>query len=208
MDGFYVSMVFFGVLLVLFSLICLFLDKRKVFTFLKNYDEKKQELVEIINDAQQMIDELNRFSDYIVNQMDLKNEEMNKNLKAAEEKMDALKGKMQVICKRADEIDLKASIETAIPAAAVMPAAVSVQTAVSSESALADQIPVAIAVNGTQREMQPPKPPARKSDKVIPINNKYSEVIRLSTEGLQGLEIAKRLGMGKGEVDLILGLRK
>jgi DNA-binding NarL/FixJ family response regulator len=66
-----------------------------------------------------------------------------------------------------------------------------------------------IAVNsGISERKASPKLQYRKNDKIIPIHNKYSEVIRLSQEGLQSLEIAKRLNMGKGEVELILGLRR
>lgn len=83
--NFYVSLVFFGILLILFSLAWIILDKKKAFGFMRSLDEKKQELVEIINDAEQMIEELNKFSDYIVTQMDLKNEELMKKLRIAEE---------------------------------------------------------------------------------------------------------------------------
>ena len=48
----------------------------------------------------------------------------------------------------------------------------------------------------------------KRADKVIPLKNKYSEVIRLSGEGLQSTAIAQKLNMGKGEVELILGLRR
>jgi DNA-binding NarL/FixJ family response regulator len=40
--------------------------------------------------------------------------------------------------------------------------------------------------------------------KSIPLNSKYSEVIRLFNEGVDETEIARQLNMGKGEVQLIL----
>jgi hypothetical protein len=46
------------------------------------------------------------------------------------------------------------------------------------------------------------------SNNVIPINSKYAEVLMLSEEGLSEIEIAKKLGMGKGEVELVLGMNK
>lgn len=213
MNGFFVSMVFFGVLLVIFSLICIFLDKKKVFSFIKTYDEKKQNLVEIMNDAEEMIEELNRFSDYIVNQMDLKNEELSMNLKTAEEKVGALKEKTRAICSETEEFARMDRIECGKTVEMVGAPAVAVSEeayleAAYSEAACIEQIPVAIAVNGEELDIIPQKLPIRKNEKVIPINNRYSEVIRLSTEGMSGLEIAKGLNMGKGEVELILGLRK
>lgn len=210
MNGFYVSLVFFGVLLVLFSLACIFIDKNKVFSFMKGYDDKKQELVEIISDAEQMIEELNRFSDYIVNQMDIKNEELSKNLKLAEEKINVLSMRAGIICNEAEaavtqvsSISMKQSVET------------------TNMEIHAVDLPTSIAVNGgaidTSGSSYVPyfkfnsdfiATSAKKSEKVIPINNKFSEVIKLSQEGMQGLEIAQKLKMGKGEVELILGLRK
>lgn len=220
MNGFYASMVFFGILLVVFSLICIFLDKKKTFGFMKSYEDKKRELVEIISDAEQMIEELNRFSDYIVNQMDLKNEEMSKNLKIAEKKVSALSNRAMVICNGAEEAipqesggSMKSGEEAPVAEVLVTEAPVIEIPAI--------EIPAAVAVNGGAIDTAGIANAAyfkinsdfiavsaKKSEKVIPINNKYSEVIRLSHEGMQGLEIAKRLNMGKGEVDLILGLRK
>lgn len=187
MDGFYVSLVFLGILLVLFSLICIFLDKKKIFDFAKNYEEKKQQLVEIINDAEQMIDELNRFSDYIVNRMDLKSEELNKNIKSAEEKLDALGSRARMIWDKGED--------TAI-----------------GEKGLEDgrnnmeAVSVSPAMPDLQAGFQNTSAPLRKREKVIPLDNKCSEVSRLSREGVQSLEIARRLNIGKGEVELILGV--
>lgn len=220
MNGFYASLVFFGILLVVFSLICIFLDKKKAFGFMKSYEDKKQELVEIISDAEQMIEEMNRFSDYIVNQMDLKNEEMSKNLKIAEKKVSALSKRAMVICNEAGEAMPQESGESMESGEEAPAAEVSVAEAPAIEVP-AIEVPAAVAVNGGAMDTAGTAnaayfkfnsdfiaAPAKKSEKVIPINNKYSEVIRLSHEGMQGLEIAKRLNMGKGEVELILGLRK
>lgn len=40
------------------------------------------------------------------------------------------------------------------------------------------------------------------------LNSKTKEVIELSKQGLDTTEIAKKLGIGKGEIELILGLKK
>jgi hypothetical protein len=227
MSGFYVSLIFFGILLVLFSLICIFLDKRKVFSFNRNFDDRKQELVEIINDAEQMIEELNKFSDYIVNQMDLKNEQLNRNLKAAEEKVNDLSKRAAAAVNVANginelvEVRQFEAIACEDNTAILEPVAEATGIAVNSgviDTASAPKIP-GLGVDSVNYSTMHQEPvvdkvicptmhPAKKSEKVIPINNKYSEVIRLSQEGLYGLEIAKKLNMGKGEVDLILGLRK
>jgi hypothetical protein len=227
MSGFYVSLIFIGILLILFSLTCIFIDKKKGFSFNKNFDERKQELVEIINDAEQMIEELNKFSDYIVNQMDLKNEQLCRNLKAAEEKVNHLSERANAAVNVAAVIKepvLARQIKETVSeecALIMEPVVETAGMAVNSgvlETAAAKRNP-GLVVDGincspmrpelvVDRVNCPPMHPIKKSEKVIPINNKYSEVIRLSQEGLYGLEIAKRLNLGKGEVDLILGLRK
>ena len=243
MNGFYVSMIFLGVLLVIFSLICIFLDKRRAFSYLKSYDDKTQKLVEVINDAEQMIDELNRFSDFIVNQIDQKNEELINNLKLAEEKVNALSEKAGMICNGTEKTTIKEgneliqigneSIQKGNEYRKSLPmetraeiSGIKVFNAEASNEEAADsdandlESSDAVAVNsGVIDAVVTTAPhsrfnsnyaaaPAKKREKVIPINNKYSEVIKLSQEGMQDLEIAKRLNMGKGEVELILGLRK
>jgi len=203
MDGFYVSLVFLGILLVLFSLICIFLDKKKIFDFTKNYEEKKQQLIEIINDAEQMIDEMNKFSDYIVNRMDLKNDELNKNIQFAEEKLNALSNRVRMIYNKTKE--------TAIGENEVECGLTDMGAVSSEKPEVMNTVTIsypAAAVNGSTAGFENTFIPLRKREKVIPINNKYSEVSRLSQEGMQSLEIARRLNIGKGEVELILGLRK
>lgn len=204
MNGFYVSLVFLGILIVLFSLICIFLDKKKIFDSTKNYEEKKQQLIEIINDAEQMIDEMNKFSDYIVNRMDLKNDELNKNLQFAEEKLNALSNRAKIIYDKTKE--------TAIGENEVECGLTDMEAVSSEKPEIMDTVrvsyPAAAAVNGSTAGFENTFIPLRRREKVIPINNKYSEVSRLSQEGMQSLEIARRLNIGKGEVELILGLRK
>lgn len=239
MNESYVSLIFFGLFLLLFFLACIVVDKKKLFNFSKRYDDKKQEIVEIIDDADQMIEELNKFSEYIVNQMDLKNEELNKNLELAEGKINALDKRADEIC---EEINRTAQQKTAAYSEYIAPAHILQEQALQEQSMQAQSMQAqsmqisnleatpAFAVNGGVLNTAASAAPAAaaasvaagyskpgnnttytnvsKREKVIPINNKYSEVIRLSQEGMQELEIAKRLKIGKGEVELILGLRK
>jgi DNA-binding NarL/FixJ family response regulator len=210
--NFYAVMVFLGSVLVAISLILVFLDKKKVFSFTSRFEDKKQELVGIINDAEEMIEELNKFSDYIVTQMDLKNEELRVNLRNAEEEIRELKLKaqsfgMSMAGSAAAEAKLEyrpaAVVNAGMPAADAIP--VEIMPGQSGEPAAArmdfDSPAYKPAIRPTR---QAPKKP----EKVIPINNRYSEVLRLSESGLSELDIAKLLNMGKGEVGLILGINK
>ncbi len=212
MSGFYVSMIFLGMLLIIVSLISIFLDKRKVFNFIKGFEEKKQELSEIIVDAEQMIDELNRFSDYIVTQMDLKNEELNRNLRDAEMRVHSLNERINTVNASAAVVH---EAEAAVISTEIDLMETEIAYAVNSTSmntgainSLPLSTPVAASAAYNRGEALKSTTSVKKSDKVIPFNSRYSEVLRLAGEGLGSLDIARKLHMGKGEVELIIGLRK
>ncbi|AUG57944.1 DUF6115 domain-containing protein [Acetivibrio saccincola] len=44
--------------------------------------------------------------------------------------------------------------------------------------------------------------------KIVSLNSKYKEVISLSQSGFNETQIAKKLNMGKGEIQLVLGINK
>ena len=212
MSGFYVSMIFLGMLLIIVSLISIFLDKRKVFSFIKGFDEKKLELSEIIGDADQMINELNRFSDYIVTQMDLKSEELNRNLREAEIRVHSLNERISTVSVATDavpesEIDLMGT-EIDLMETEIAYAVNSTSMNTGAINSLPLSTPVAASVAYNRGEALKSTTSVKKSDKVIPFNSRYSEVLRLAGEGLGSLDIARKLHMGKGEVELIIGLRK
>ncbi len=210
MNGFYVSLIFIGILLSIISIILILIDKKNFFVFNKTFDDKKQELAEIINDAEQMIDELNRFSDYIVSQIDVKSEELNAHIKAAESKITALEERAGAIIDSKRLIDVKIS-----DTVKKVQADRSEETANAIDKGDAAMILPAAAVNPPEKVAaayvsRTGASAASKSrkDKVIPFSSKYSEVLRLSNEGMEGTEIAKSLNMGKGEVELIIGLKR
>lgn len=197
MSGFYVSLIFVGIMLVTVSLVLIFLDRKNIFVFRKNMEETKRELVEIINDAEQMIDELNRFSDYIVTQMDLKSDELNRNIKEAE-------NRIRDLCAKADQ-----TIESAVPEQVLQPAATEPEQQQEAEGIIAPStVNTAASAAAAYSRGNAKAEHARKRDKIIPFNSRYAEVLRLSGEGMKELDIAKNLNMGKGEVELIIGLRK
>ena len=223
MNQFYVSLIFIGIILISFSLILVLLDKKKVFSFVKHFEEKKKELVEIINDAEQMIEELNKFSDYVVTQMDFKNEELSKNLKKAHDEIKELTQKAENVVRFSQEAKtvLKTEIQGDMK---------------TDEQKL--EIRQGVAVNGNSYDttIVPAEPlfkfnsdmeienmnfdknmlnatssykmQSARTDKVIPINNKYNEVLKLYRCGMNEVDIARRLNMGKGEIHLILELNK
>lgn len=216
MSGFYVSLIFIGIMIAIISLILILIDKKNVFVFRKTFDDKKQELVEIINDAEQMIDELNRFSDYIVSQIDVKNEELNANIKAAEQKIRVIEEKTGAFAdgrKTVGTIKKSAGFVDVVQAAGNGGHTGTLEMDASSDTgfespARALNTPGTAAAAYGRSETGTPQILNKKKEKVIPFNNRYSEVLRLSKEGMEDLEIAKSLNIGKGEVELIIGLKR
>jgi GTPase involved in cell partitioning and DNA repair len=163
----------------------------------KTVDQKKQELQEIVQDAEHMIEELNKFSDYIVNQIDLKNEELWLYLNRIDEKIKQFDlGLAQSTSNRGEE-------EGTGRAKGI--SGKSTDTALMDSDLILERLEAAnetINRNGiNQKEIE-------RNDKVIPLNSKYRDVVELSHKGMSDTEIAKTLRMGKGEIRLVLDLIK
>jgi ATP/maltotriose-dependent transcriptional regulator MalT len=179
MNQFYVSIIFLGITLIVISLVWIAYDRKKSYDYTDMLDSKKKELVGIISDAEQMVEELNKFSDYVVTQMDIKNAELNTNLKVMEEKIRNINERVL------ESFDMKA--------------VQGVQAALQSDR----------VVNGSPVGFGSPlNKTGRARDKVVSINQRHNEVMVLAENGISDTEIARRLNIGKGEVQLILGVNK
>jgi DNA-binding NarL/FixJ family response regulator len=141
----------------------------------------KEELIGIISDAEQILDEMNRFSDYIVTQMDIKSTEVSEVLKMIEEKQNSLR-------KAIPDTDYNVRKEIVRHAAKV--------TETKFEG---------IRSTGDVAQSHPP---VSTRDNVIPINSRHKEILRMRETGMNETEIARQLRVGKGEVQLILELNK
>ncbi|MDF2986664.1 MAG: hypothetical protein K0R50_2174, partial [Eubacterium sp.] len=84
MEAFYVSIIFLGVLLVIGSLFFIAMDKVNGKDFFKEFDRKKEEMFNLIQDSEEMVQELNRLSDYVVNVISDKNQEFFEKVKKSE----------------------------------------------------------------------------------------------------------------------------
>ncbi|MCX8130294.1 MAG: hypothetical protein N3I35_09375 [Clostridia bacterium] len=203
MNEFYVSIIFIGITLIVISLVWIAYDRKKSYDYVTQMDSKKEELVTIINDAEQMIEEMNKFSDYIVTQMELKNEEMCSNLKELEKKVSLINvaaeesAGLKVMNIKSDKvvngnvIDVRLNSDHSV-----------YNHGYGSEHDSDNLKSENAAISQVSRPIQ------KSREKVIPLNNKYREVIRLAEAGMSDTEIAKDLRMGKGEVQLILGMNK
>ncbi|WP_244648362.1 hypothetical protein [Ruminiclostridium herbifermentans] len=84
MEAFYVSIIFIGSILVIAALFFIIMDKVNGKDFFKEFDRKKDEMFNLIQDSEEMIQELNKMSDYVVTVIEEKNKEFfskNANLK-------------------------------------------------------------------------------------------------------------------------------
>lgn len=75
MEAFYITMIFFGVLLVIGALFFIAMDKVNGKDFFKEFDRKKEEMFNLIQESEEMVQELNRMSDYVVTIISEKNQE-------------------------------------------------------------------------------------------------------------------------------------
>ncbi len=206
MEGFYVSIIFLGILLVIFSLAWTALDWKKSRDHGTELTGKKNELAEIINDADEMIQELNRFSDYVVSQISEKQNEVLRFLKETEQKILELESKAKntagISLTPASRAAEAYKIQGALSKADVKTkhAAVYEQVEDSEKTAVHEKTEVY-----ENHQFYEKKESGEEKQKVIPLNRKYSNVLMLAGQGLDETEIAKRLGLGKGEIQLILG---
>ncbi len=202
MVGFYTSIMFTGIILVVVSLIWIAFDRKKAFDTELRIDEKKAELVRIIRDAEMMVEELNKFSDYVVTQIGEKNSEMEESFKQADRLIETMKietGCFFETLKFQNEV-IGNSYSIGVNHRAVETNFVKKNDLVLEEPFEEVYTP---AVKSSRSNSQ-----MKVRDKVIPINSRYNEVITLSKKGLNETEIARKLNMGKGEIQLILGVNR
>lgn len=200
MTQFYASIIFIGITLIVVALLWIALDRKKTQDSEQQIQQKKEELTGIITDAEQMIEEMNRFSDYIVTQMDLKNQELTLNLKNIEEKVKSLSLKAEETFESLPLRNVKVVNGNLIGSYVQSP-----PVTVDSCDLIIEHVSVenrSSSVNTVSRAY------SKYSDKVIPFSSRRIEVIHLAEQGLNDTEIAKQLNMGKGEIQLILGMNK
>ncbi len=194
MVGFYSSIIFIGILLIVVSFIWIVFDRKNAFDSELRMDEKKAELIRIIRDAEMMVEELNKFSDYVVTQIGEKNAEMNTRFKEAEKLIETMKVETASFHNVQNDYS-NYSIDTNPNFSEI--------NSVKKKDA-ENEKPDEHAINSSKNV----KGVSKVKEKIISINNKHNEVITLANKGLNETEIARKLSMGKGEIQLILGVNR
>jgi len=203
------SIIFIGITLVFVALISVLFDRKKSWDFERRIDEKKQELLEIVSDAEEMVSELNRFSDYVITQVNTKNEELLQNLTKCESKLkeinSKLSGNSNDVITIEKETDIKAVVNNYVTSKNNKPD--ETQNSFKSDLII-ENMNFDKNLNNLPSEQLGSVIDSKYNDKVIPISAKHREVLQLAEKGLTDTEIAKRLNMGKGEIQLILELNR
>lgn len=167
MTAFFICIILIGVLMTAVAMIWMVIEKKRSRDYRLETDERKYELQQAVEDAEQLLDELNNFSNYIVTRMEEQQQEVESVIQAADRRLDLFEQIHDI------QLDIPKQ-EKESPA---------IDSMVIMESS--------------------PSAATTKKAKVIPLNEKKRQVIKLYKDGYDSTEIAKMLNMGKGEIELI-----
>lgn len=187
METFFTGLIMIGISLILISIIMVMLDRKRDSEEKREYIEIKSKLEELLIDSSEMVDELNRFSDYMVTRVD----------KKCKEYMDLINYKQE---KKVD--DTVAQQVSKVSEAEATAAAVTIKPS--------EPVPDIREINSVDEavifteELEAGNSSGEDNSKGS--NHKHNEVIKLFEAGMSDAEIAKALNIGKGEVQLIIGL--
>ncbi len=190
MTAFFICIVLIGIMMVAVAMIWMVIEKKANRDYRLEIDEKRYELQHLIEDAEQLLDELNNFSGYIVTRMEGKQQEIEEVVKSVDGRIELFASiieKSELVNQDTERVQVKGK--------AKKDAKKKVKKEVKNDSTNE-------AKNESTKEALS-KLLSAKESKVIPIDAKRREVIKLSRDGMDSTEIAKMLNMGKGEIELI-----
>lgn len=191
MESFYICVILVGIFIVVFSLICMTVEKKKKRDYRRDIDERISELQQVIQDADQLLTELNNYSTYIVERI----EEKQQNLENVAKKIDERIEYLQLIenpngfagnSVKSENSDSFRNYEETVAAEKI-----------SSEQ-----------WNSSDSVTHDFTPDSDSDSDLASLDDRRREVIRLFRKGISSTEIAKMLNMGKGEIELITHMYK
>ncbi|MCX7772701.1 MAG: hypothetical protein N2376_06265 [Clostridia bacterium] len=179
MAVFFTCIILIGSGITVFALLLMLAEKRRLHDYRTDLKEKKDDLIKVIEDAEELISEMNRFSDYVVTQIEEKNNSLAQTISEADLRIELLSSPQMFerpVSQSATFYD-EAAISRILEEEKLAP----IEAAASSEAYQA---------------------PVRKG-KVLTFDLKRREIMNLAKKGLDSTEIAKLLNCGKGEIELI-----
>lgn len=199
-------------------------------------DQKLNSVNNTLDSCERMIDELNKLSDYIISNVEEKSVELKGVIDKADEKINVINVKSQPNFEArlepetltiAENIEVKSTKELSERSIKNTPKVPKKKKAIPEDNIIVTPKAAANAYKANAELIYPAKeekPPNYIVDTVViddkdnvqdngktytfVINSKIKDVIELSKQGLDTNEIAKRLRIGIGEIELILGIKK
>jgi len=205
MEAFYVCIIFLGVLLVFASLFFIVMDRVNGKDFFKEFDRKKDEMFSLIQDSEEMVQELNRMSDYVVTIISEKNQEffnksINFNTQESSVKLEevSVHELKELVDQVQEELLLPSDENTK-------------QNEISEAAVPQNEEPDVQRLVNTQftynKEIYN-KDSIDIGKTKLTLNNRRREVLQMIEQGLSNDEISDILKIGKGEIGLIRGLSR
>ncbi len=180
MAVFFTCIIFVGIGLIIFALILMLYEKKRLHDYRVDIKERKDELIRVIEDAEELISEMNRFADFAVTRIEEKNNVLLDTIAEADLKI-----------QRLDALIME---ETVInePEAALAAAYVAY-----------DEASITKILEEDQANTDDKKSVHSGKGKVLTFDLKRREIIKLAKAGMESTEIARVLNCGKGEIELI-----
>jgi len=177
MDVFFTCIILVGSGLTVFAFLLILYEKKRLHDYRGDLKEKKDELVKVIEDAEELISEMNRFSDYAVTQIEEKNSVLMDTIAEADLKI-----------KQMDSMVMQE---------------VSVSKHELAPVSIYDEDSVAKIIEEEKPENKEKISSYVAKGKVLTFDLKRREIIKLAKAGMDSNEIARILNCGKGEIELI-----
>lgn len=177
MAVFFTSIIFVGIGITVFSLILMLYEKKQFHDYRSDLKEKRDQLISVIEDAEALIEEMNRFSDYTVTQIEEKNNILLDTLAKAD-------SMIQKLISEASDQTLPGELKST---------SVSVYDESSITKIIEEEKPYDENISSDYQI----------KGKVLTFDVKRKEIIKMARAGMNSTEIARILNCGKGEIELI-----
>jgi hypothetical protein len=199
MTGFFVAIILAGSFITALALVMLVVEKSHERDHRLDVTERKDRLVDVMDDADLLVEELNRFADYAVSACEDKRQEVERVLFRADQLLSQVAA-------------ASASLEAALAGASAMRQTVPVEKRVvlqeehsgGTVDEPAVQEPVATA--HMKAEPEPDNLAGMMGEgrgRVLALDARRAEALRMARKGMTHAEIARTLQLGKGEIELI-----
>jgi Golgi nucleoside diphosphatase len=196
MFAFYSVIIIFGIFCIIFALIILVYDRKKMQFIATRMEEKKEELIEAIDNAEQMVIEMNNFQDFLFERVDSKTKEFEKIIESAKIVQKERTTQKERIIQEEKLVQEERIIQGEFA------------DVVNGGSYYFNNF-VKVSRNiKNNNKTETAEVVKKELPKVIHLNPKHKEAYILHEKGRSELEIAKMLNMGVGEVKLILGVNR